>query len=376
MARSCLPESLFAGALEPQLPPPGCIPSIVNVIHRHMRKQIAPSEGEFKVSGGRRLCLLVAPLLVCEHSFGQISQRSRKVGVLAQTAADAEGEDWNAFIGELSRRGYVEGRNLVFEKRFGGQHADGLRRAATELASLKVELIYAAGGSSSALAAKAASGRVPIVFQSSNDPVSVGLVASLAHPGGKITGSATRASAAMSKSLEVLRDVAPTLRSVAFLHQTGTHALPWYENYRADVLEAGRALSLNIGFHDLPPSMDAGDLLPKLIREGVGGVAILYGVNTVPDSGYERLAEQLVRFKLPSIGDPQLGFLLFYGFSEELVARMAAEYVDRVLRGQSPSELPVRQVELNYLTISVRTADRLGVNFPTSVLVRAEKIVR
>lgn len=298
----------------------------------------------------------------------------QRVGVLGPDLSDASGPVWDEFVAELARRGFVEGRNLVFEKRFGrDDRTDLLAQAAAELVAAKVDLIYAARGTVSALAAKQATSTIPVVFYSSGDPVGLKVVDSLSRPGGNVTGNAVLVFETVRKGVEVLAEVKPDLRQFAFFRPPGTLGLPWLQRMEESLSAAAHRLALRAHFVEVQSLQEMPQRVARLVQQGVGAMLLFDFAFFRPQ--LESIAALFIRHRLPSYGGPHQGFLLSYGEPRLQVARSAAAYVERILRGAKPADLPVEQISTFELSINLKTARAIGLRIPPAVLVRATEVI-
>lgn len=177
----------------------------------------------------RRAAAALLRAVAWANPAAQAASGTRRVGVLGPDLSDGVGPVWDAFVDELARRGHLEGRNLVFERRFGeGDRADPLSGHAADLVAAKVDVIYAARGTVGALAARNATATIPIVFHSAGDPVGSGLVASLARPGGNVTGNATQGADVVSKGLQILAEAAGRMTQFVLFLPQGLRAQPGF----------------------------------------------------------------------------------------------------------------------------------------------------
>ena len=329
----------------------------------------------------RRACIVLtitsALLLSRPISSAQpAAAKIYRVGVLNPAAWDADSPGWNDFVAEMTKRGYVEGRNLVFEKRFADlpDNFDLLDKLAAELVELKVDVIYAARGTPSALAAKKATTTIPIVFYSSSDPVGNGLVASLSRPGGNLTGSAILGGDTASKRLQFFAEAIGKLTTVAYIQPVGTRSFPWYAPYAATVTKAAKLLGITVLFVDVESFSELEPLVKRLVRQGIGGATLLEGQSDVQQR--RRAAALFIENRLPSMGDAREGFLLDYDVQFRLAAETAAKYVDKILKGAKPADLPVEQVSTYQLVINLKTARALGLNISPSLLQQADEVIQ
>ena len=328
---------------------------------------------------GRRACLVGAGAALLQCSAGAAvaagPAKVYRIGVLDPDPAVWK-ENWDEFVAELARRGYTEGRNLVFEKRFGEEVKPELANAlAAELVALKPDLIYAAHGSMSALAARNATRTIPVVFFSSADPVGLGLVASLSKPGGNVTGNSISSFDTIPKSLQFLAEAMgrPNIR-VVDISARGTSSLPWYPKLALAVAAAARQLGAQYRYEEVGSMAELDVLFKRLVRDGIDAVNMSTGPLFKPH--LPQIVATLIEHRLPSIGDAAQGFLLNYDTDFLHVARKAAGYVDKILRGARPSELPVEQVSTFELVINLKTAAAMGLTVPRSLLLRADRLIR
>jgi putative tryptophan/tyrosine transport system substrate-binding protein len=252
---------------------------------------------------------------------------------------------------------------------------DAVNRFAAELAALDVDVIYAAYGSLSALAAKRATKAIPIVFYGSADPVGMGLVASLAHPGGNVTGSATSIFDTFPKSIEFLVEaIGKNNIQIVEIYPPGARSLlPWFAKMDAAISAVTHRLGVKFEYAEAASITEIEPLLKRLVHQGVAA-AIL---GNFPLSGSQRrgVAALFIENHLASIGDPREGFLLHYLPDNRFLVRKAAEYVDKILQGARPADLPVEQVSTFELAINLRVARGLGLKVPQSLLLRAGEVI-
>ncbi len=269
-------------------------------------------------------------------------------------------------------RGYVEGRNIAFEWRSADGSLDRANAAAEELAGLKVRAIVAEF-TPAVQAAQRATKTIPIVMASAGDPLGSGLVSSLAHPGGNVTGFTNLASELSGKRLELLREVVPGLQRVGLL-LNGRDPLDatFIEQARA----AARAEGMQLRVAEVPRPDDLEPALEQVTKEGVGAAMFLANI----PAPARKIAELAGKYHLPSIAIldqfPESGGLMSYGASLSDIRRRVAGSVDRILKGANPGDLPVEQPTKFDLVINLRTAHSLGITVPPSLLVLADRVIQ
>ena len=296
-----------------------------------------------------------------------------RIGFLALGPAPAVGSSvWEALVAGLRERGWVEGRNLAIERRDARGRPERLPALAEELVRLRVELIIASGASA-VRAAKNATAATPIVIAGAADPVAFGLVASLAHPGANVTGlSDSPGREIEGKRLELLKAVAPTVSRVAMVLDSASRVDP------APVQVAARALGLTLLVSRetvSPEEFEAN--VAALVRDRAEA---LYAPETPVNARHRGLLVSLAaRHRLPAVYGSrefvEAGGLMAYGVSYADLFHRVAAYVDRILRGARPADLPVEQPTRFELVINARTAKALGLSIPPAVLVRVDQVI-
>lgn len=299
-----------------------------------------------------------------------------RVGFLSPRArpSSMDADYYGAFPRTLAELGYVEGRNLVIEWRFAeGDYYARLPGMAADLVRLKVDAILALGPPG-ALAAKAATTTIPIVFVVSSDPVATGLVASLARPGGNVTGHYNLAGDLSAKQLELLATVVPKLARVAVLVNP---ANPATAAAARNVEAAARRAKAAITTHSAATPAAVEQAFAAMAAARAGAVIVTLDplfIQQVP-----QIADLALRHRLPSIFAnrefAQAGGLMSYGQNQAEIYRRAAGYVDRILRGAKPADLPVEQPTKIELTLNARTARALGLVMPQSLLLAADSVI-
>jgi len=320
------------------------------------------------VAGG----LLAAPLA----AQGQEAARIARIGFLSLNVVP------NRHLGESFRQGlrdlgYVEGRNVVIEYRDAEGKPERLPDLAAELVALKVDVIVTGGGTPTAMAAKQATSTLPIVFTSAPDPVTDGLVTSLGRPGGNVTGSSNLNPALVGKSLEQLKQAVPRVSQVALLLQPG--AVP--ERTEKDMLKgaevAARALGVRLQLVEARGPADFKRAFSDMTGARAGALTVLPGAMFFSER--RRLVDLAAKNRLPVVY-PQREFvdaggLMSYGTNLADLFRRAATYVDKILKGAKPADLPVEQPTKFDLVINLKTAKALGLTLPPSLLQRADQVI-
>jgi putative ABC transport system substrate-binding protein len=276
-----------------------------------------------------------------------------------------------AFRQGLSETGYVEGQNLVIEYRWAEGHYDRLPALAADLVGRKVDLISAAGNA--ALAAKSATSTIPIVFMGVGDPVGAGLVASLAHPGGNLTGFSNLIGELMPKRLELLCELVPQAGVIALLVNPN---LP-FEGIIRNMQEAARAKGVQLPILKAGTAGEIDAAFASLLELHADALLI------VGDAFFNRQREQFValasRHAVPAIYAwrefAAAGGLVSYGISNLAVWRQTGVYAGRILKGAKPADLPVQQPTIFELVVNLNTAKALGLTVPPSILARADEVI-
>ena len=312
--------------------------------------------------------MIAAPLA----ASAQTATTVRRIGALLltaqQTQADLEVED-----AALRALGWVEGKNLLVERRY-AERAEFLRPFAEELVRLKVEIIVT-WGTAATLAAKRATTTIPIIIGSAGDPVTTGLVASLARPGGNITGFSVVGPEIDAKRLSLLRELVPGLQRVGVLENS---ANPYYRAVRKEFEQTGRSLGLQPIIIEVATAGELENALAEMARRRAQALFVqredLFVDNRVP------LMSAALRYALPTLAaNKELvenGALVSYAHNKEEQHRRWAGFIDRILRGAKPADLPIEQPTKFELIINLKTAKALGITVPQSLLMRADEVIQ
>jgi putative tryptophan/tyrosine transport system substrate-binding protein len=295
------------------------------------------------------------------------------VGFLGSRSREGDATLVDAFRLGLKEAGPVEGQNVALEFRWSDGNYERLREFAADLARRRVGAIMAAGNPA-ALAAKAATATIPIVFSGSLDPVRTGLVASLNRPGGNVTGVYNLGSALSAKSLELLREIAPAAASIALLVNP---ANPNAEIVLKDLQDAGRALGMQ--FHRVNASSDAEIEAAFAALTQLRAGALVIVTDALFTDRREKIAALALRHRIPSISFwrdyATAGGLMSYGASLHEAYHLAGDYVGKILKGAQPGEMPIMQSSKFELAINLKTAKALGLDVPASFYWRADEVI-
>jgi putative ABC transport system substrate-binding protein len=297
------------------------------------------------------------------------------VGFLGSASPEVYADRIRAFRQGLKEAGYVEGQNVNIEYRWAEAHTDRQPELAARFVEEQVAVLVTAGGTSAALAAKAATATVPIVFAIGADPVQIGLVASLNRPGGNVTGATSINVELGPKRLELMRELLPSVSSMALLVNPTTPALA--EPSTRITQAAAHALGLELhvlqarGEHDFDPTF-------AKIAE-LRAQALIIAPDQLFTAHSKRLAELTLQHALPAIYEFRqfvaAGGLISYGSSETEYYRLVGNYVGRILKGDKPADLPVQQATKVELLINLKTANTLGITVPLPLSGRADELI-
>ena len=304
----------------------------------------------------------------------QTAIKVARIGILSSGSATHLRE---AFRQGLHDLGYVEGRNVVLEIRSGEGKAERYPALAAELVALKVDVILA-GSTPAALAAQQATRTLPIVFANAGDPVGSGLVTSLARPGGNVTGLSLLGPERVGKCLEYLKHAVPGVSRVAVLWQPGGHGGRTEEDMLKEAESAARALAVQLQFVEARSPADFDRAFSEMTKARAEALMVLTGAMFFAERG--RIVELAARIRLPAVyawrEAVEAGGLMSYGPHAADLYRRAAAYVDKILKGAKPGDLPVEQPTKFELVINLRTAKALGIAIPQSLLGRADEVIQ
>jgi len=312
---------------------------------------------------------LVSPLRVSAQPAGKVY----RVGVLLITsrAHPTTARILQPFEQGLREAGYVEGKNLVIEWRGAEGHYERLPTLAGELVARKVDVIVA-GADAAAIAARNATRAIPIVFVAATDPIGQGLVKNFARPEGNVTGFATLGEAAVGKRLELFREVLPNITRLAAIHDPESD-----RRGIAALREATAKLNMQLRQHEVRSEADLDRAFRAIEQERPEGLAVAASV--IAYLNRKRVAEFAAEQRLPSMFSfaefVEAGGLMSYSFNYSDNYRRAVAYVDKILKGAKPADLPVQQPMTLELVVNLKTARQIGVKIPHSILLRADRVI-
>jgi putative ABC transport system substrate-binding protein len=316
--------------------------------------------------------------LLARPRAGETQERAEaaRIGYLAAgRVSPSQGRDF--LLQGLRDLGYVEGRNLLIEYRDAEGKIERLPALAAELVALKVDVIVAAAGTLPALAAKRATSSIPVLFIGVGDPVTSGLVTSLARPGGNVTGLSVLATELVGKWLELVTQAVPEVRRVAILWQPGGLSEATDKDVLKEAAAAAGALGVQIQPVEARRPADFERAFSEMTRARMGGLVVLSTSMFATEP--RRLADLAAKNRLPTVFPFRLyvdaGGLMSYGANLADLFRRTATYLDKILKGAKPSDLPVEQPTTFELVINLKTAKALGLTIPPSLLARADQVI-
>jgi putative tryptophan/tyrosine transport system substrate-binding protein len=320
------------------------------------------------------LALGILLLALCFPAEAQQATKVPRIGFLVASNPFAVSTRVHAFRQQLRELGYVEGENFVIEFRYAEGNLNRVPALAAELVRLKVDVIVT-GGATDTRAAKEATNTIPIVMTQDTDPVGSGFIATLAHPGGNITGLSTLSPELSGKQLEILKEIIPKLSRVAVL-QSSTE--PGNAQALREIEHAARAFKVQLQYLDIQGLKDI-DTAFREASKGRAEAALALG-SPVLNAHRPQLVDLAVKNRLPTIyRTPEVveaGGLMFYGANTPDLYKRAASYVDKILKGAKPADLPVEQPTKFEFIINLKAAKQIGLTIPPNVLYRADRIIK
>ena len=317
--------------------------------------------------------ILIAVTLIAVGVIADAQQTSKvlRIGFLDPSTASGSAVIVEVFRQELGKLGWIEGKNITIEYRYGEQKNERLPELAVELVRLKVDLIVVTGGQP-ALAAKKATTTIPIVMMSVGDPVVLGLVASLARPGGNVTGLSSLSTELGTKRLEILKDAVPKLARVGLLMAPANRQVK-------ELRPAAQALKLKLEEIETqldPKGLESAFKIAK--QKQVGAIMTTAGATFFAER--KRIVELAVKYRLPAIYPLKdyvdEGGLMSYGADYVDLYRRVAVYVDKILKGAKPADLPVQQATKIEFVINLKAAKQIGLTLSPEFLSRANKVIK
>ena len=323
----------------------------------------------------KTVLLLIGFVLVSIYAQAQQPAKLPRIGYLIIAPLSAASQRIEPFRQGMRELGYVEGKNIVIEWRSSEGSAARVPALAAELVQLKVDVIISPG-SEVTRPAKAVTAAIPIVMAQDDDPVANGFVASLARPGGNITGLSSLAPEISGKQLELMKEIIPNLSRVAFL---GTSIRPANAKSLGQMEAAARPMKVEVQYVDV---LDAKDMEPAFqAAANERADAVLWLVSGSLTRAHRTQVLQLaIKSRLPVIysspGWVEQGGLMAYGVNVADLDRRAATYVDKILKGAKPADLPIEQPTKFELVINLKTAKQIGLTIPANVLARADRVIK
>ncbi len=320
------------------------------------------------------LILVVSVITSVQIAHAQQPAKVPRIAYVAAASLAANANRVEAFKQGLRELGYVEGKNIVVEWRFADGEDSRLPALVAELLRLKIDIIVAGGPSVTGVAQRATS-TIPIVMGFHLDPVGSGVIASLARPGGNITGLSSLSPEISGKQLELLKEVVPALSRVAII---GNSTEPGYAQVLKELELAAGALKLKLQLRDVLDGKDIESTYQAARKERADAVLLLN--SAVLNSHRAQLVDLAVKRRLPAAYPfPQYveaGGLMSYGTNYSDLFRRAATYVDKILKGRTPADLPVEQPIKFEFIINLKAAKQIGLTIPPQVLARADKVIK
>jgi putative ABC transport system substrate-binding protein len=327
-----------------------------------------------KKAGLLSILFVVVLLAVAVIAEAQQPKKVPRIGYLAGASHAAIAFRLEAFRQGLRELGYLEGKNIGIEYRYSEGNFRRQKELAFELARANVDVIVTSGPASTR-AAKEATATIPIIMTFDSDPVGSGSVASLARPGGNITGLSTLAPEISGKQLELLKEIVPKLSRVAVI---GSSANPGNAQVLKEMEAVAQVFSVKLQYLDILDPKELEAAFRTASNERADAMVVLAG--TIIIAQRARIADLAIKSRLPSIYERrefvEAGGLMSYGISITDLDRRAAIYVDKILKGAKPGDLPVEQPTKFELVINLKTAKQIGLTIPQRVLTRADKVIK
>jgi putative ABC transport system substrate-binding protein len=326
------------------------------------------------VTDRRSFLSSIALVLAARLAHAQQAQKTYQIGYLAGGSRPADGALPASLRQALLELGYIEGKNVAYIGRWADGRRDRLPALAAELVALKVDLIVAPG-SPAAAAAREATSTIPIVIALAADPVGVGLIASLARPGGNVTGYSDNATALSAKRLEILKEAVPTASRIAVLWNAQDQSMTL--RYR-EIDRAARVLGVSVQPLGVREPDDFDRAFAAMNRDRPDALFLV--ADALTNLNRKRVLDFAEAHHVPAMYEfaPLVheGGLISYGASFDDMYQRVASYIDKILKGANPSELPVEEPTRYYLVVNLKTAKALGLTIPQSLLLRADEVIQ
>jgi putative tryptophan/tyrosine transport system substrate-binding protein len=314
------------------------------------------------------LASIAAPLAV----GAQQPERLYRIGMLERTSTAVNAANVDGFRQGMQELGYSEGRTFVIEYRSSDGRDDRYALLAAELVRLRVDLIVTRG-TPAALAAKQATATIPVVMTGTGDPVGQGIVASLPRPGGNVTGLSAQVTDIYAKRVQLFKELVPRAVRVAALLNMSNPSIPpaWKE-----VATSAQALGMQSQLLDVRKLEDLAPAFASAMRQRADGLVV--GLDTLTQANQRLIVDLAAKHRLPAVYASMefAGGLVVYGVNYPDHYRRAASFVDRILKGASPADLPIEQPTKFDLILNLKTAKALGLTVPTSLLVRSDQVIQ
>lgn len=329
-----------------------------------------------RINGHRALLACAVVAAACSHAMAQSPATPKRLGILAGTSCPAPNGPalWKPLLANLAGRGWIEGQTLIVDCVLAGGRLEQAPALAVELVARRPDVLLGAS-TPTVRALKQASATIPIVTVAS-DPLRSGLVSSLAHPDGNVTGLSPMSFDLVTKRVELLKAIVPRLSRLAIIYRKNADPID-HEQMEKDL--AGAAGSLGISWRVFYPAA-ADDIEPIFARLGADGFDAAYVLtNPVTYANRKQIAQIALKYRIPTVSEAsdyaRDGILLTYGLNTPRLVEGAAEYIDKLLRGAKPAELPLQQATTVELVINLKTAKALGLSVPPAILARSEDVI-
>lgn len=325
----------------------------------------------------KKIFSLALTILLSAAVYPAVAQPKKvfRIGFLSSVSPETYSHLYTAFLQGLRDLGYVEGQNTVIEARWAAGKTERLPDLAEELVRLKVDLIVSTGGTVTALAVKKVTTTIPVAFTAGGDLVKVGLIASLARPAGNLTGLSLLTVELGTKRLELLKEAFPKVRRVAVLGNSTNAA---YATQVSEAQAAAKALALQLQVLEVRGPNDFESAFSTMTERGAG--ALLVSTDPMLYAERKKIVDLAARSRIPAIYEfkefVEAGGLMSYGTNIVDVYRRLAVYVDKIVKGAKPGDLPVEQPTNFEFFINLKTAKTLGLTIPPNVLMRADKVIK